>query len=259
MADREGGRPRIAPAAIEPAGAPLGGRPLLHQWWRDITFLHWRVDASLVAPLLPPGVRPDVHDGSSWVGLIPFRMSGAGFGRHRPVPRLGDFLETNVRVYSVDDRGRRGVVFLSLEAEPLPVVVAANASLAVPYRWARMSCRPPELPTDATGRRIAYTSRRRTGRQPRTRVEVEVGEPIEQPSALEHFLTARFGAHTRAWGRTWWVPNSHDAWPLRRAGLVSLDDELVAAAGFSGVSGSAPDSVLFSSGVRTLFGAPQRL
>ena len=38
---------------------------------------------SAIASLLPPGVRPDVHDGSSWVGLIPFRVLDAGLGRHR--------------------------------------------------------------------------------------------------------------------------------------------------------------------------------
>ena len=52
----------------------------MSQWWRDISFLHWRVDPDLVAPLLPPGVRPDVYDGSSWVGLIPFRMVDGALG-----------------------------------------------------------------------------------------------------------------------------------------------------------------------------------
>jgi uncharacterized protein YqjF (DUF2071 family) len=254
---RDRDRPRAEPAAIRPAGSPLASGTLSHQWWRDVSFLHWRVDAALVAPLLPAGVRPDVVDGSSWVGLVPFRMSGAGFGSRRRVPWAGDFLETNVRLYSVDDRGRRGVVFRSLEAERLLVVAGANLSLAIPYRWARMSSEPPAA--SPAGRRAVYTSRRRAPGRPGTHVEVEVGHPIDQPSGLEHFLTARFGAHTRAWGRTWWVPNTHEAWPLRRATAVVVDDELVAAAGLADVSGSAPDSVLFSPGVRATFGRPERL
>lgn len=254
--DRE--RPRDEPAAIGTVGPPLPTGTLAHQWWRDLSFLHWRVEEALVAPLLPPGVRPDVIDGSSWVGLIPFRMTGSGPGRRWPVPWVGDLLETNVRVYSVDDRGRRGVVFLSLDAQRLPLVAGAHLSLAVPYKWARMSLEPPVLPADPSGRRVVYASTRRAPGRARTRLEVEVGEAISRPSDLEHFLTARFGAHTHAWGRTWWVPITHAAWPLRRATAPVVDDELVAAAGFPGMTGSAPDSVLFSSGVHVVFGRPER-
>jgi uncharacterized protein len=59
-------------------GPALQGRPIMRQHWRDITFVHWRVDPARVEPYLPEGVRPDVHDRSSWVGLIPFRMVDAG-------------------------------------------------------------------------------------------------------------------------------------------------------------------------------------
>jgi uncharacterized protein YqjF (DUF2071 family) len=242
-------------------GPDLPGRAALHQWWRDITFVHWPVAPEAVAPLLPPGTRPDLHGGTTWVGLIPFTLSEGGFGHDgRPVPRLGTFLETNVRLYSVDDEGRHGVVFRSLEAEGVAVVLAANASLRVPYRWARMRREPARdepLPTDPTGTTIDYRSRRLgTGRRPASRMLVEVGEPVPDPSDLELFLTARFGAHTRAWGRTLWVPNTHGPWPLRRARLLHLDDELVAAAGLPDVTGSDPGSVLFSTGVRTRFGRP---
>jgi uncharacterized protein len=244
---------------LDPQGPPLAGRGWIHQWWRDITFVHWRVEPDRVAPYLPRGVRPDVHDGSSWVGLIPFTLSEGGFGAGRwSVPRLGTFLETNVRLYSVDDAGRRGVVFRSLEAAQWPVVLAANASLRVPYKRARMSRDPQALPDDPAGTVVTYHSRRHgVRRRPASTVAVEVGSRVPDPSPLELFLTSRFGAHTRAWGRTLWVPNTHGPWPLRRARLLDLDDELVAAAGLPGVAGSRPESVLFSSGVHTVFGRPE--
>jgi len=232
----------------------------MHQWWRDISFVHWRVDPALVAPLLPVGARPDIYDGTSWVGLIPFHMIDAGVGRgNRPVPRFGTFLETNVRLYSIDDQGRRGVVFCSLEAERLSVVVGANASFGVPYKWATMSRAPARLPDDPTGCRIRYRTRRRTGTHPSSTMEVEIGELISEPTGLDLFLTARFGLHTRAFGQTFWIPNTHGPWPLRSARVVSVDDELLGAAGLLQVAASAPDSALFSSGVHTTFGLPQRL
>jgi uncharacterized protein YqjF (DUF2071 family) len=238
----------------------------MHQWWRDITFVHWRVDPALVAPWLPRGVRPDTFDGSAWVGLIPFHMVDAGLGRGPAVPHLGTFLETNVRVYSVDDQGRHGVVFCSLEAERLAVVLGANLGFGVPYKWAGMTRDPalaPTLtPTPAHGTvhgRLRYETVRRTRARQRSLLEVEIGDEVAQPSDLDLFLTARFGLHSTVLGQPVWIPNTHAPWPLRRARVLSLEDDLLAAAGFAGVADRPADSVLFSTGVETVFGLPQRV
>ena len=243
-----GGMPVQPVSATAPD--PTGVR-IMTQRWRDLTFLHWRVTPGAVAPLLPPGTRPDVHDGSTWVGLIPFRMVGAGVGSGPPVPWLGSFAETNVRLYSVDDEGRRGVVFRTLEASRLAVVLGARVAFALPYAWARMRV----VESDGV---LTYTSRRRwpAPRGASTRVVVRPGGPLPERDPLHDFLTARWGLHTRAFGRTLYVPLRHEPWPLRRADLLELDDALVGACGLPGVSGRAPDSVLFSRGVRTVFTAP---
>jgi uncharacterized protein len=234
------------------ATAPdLPGVQIMRQAWRDLTFLHWRVPPEWVAPLLPPGTRPDTHDGSSWVGLIAFRMVGASVGRGPAVPWLGSFPETNVRLYSVDDQGRRGVVFRTLEASRLAVVLGARMAFALPYTWARMRV------VEADGVLTYSSSRRWPG--PRTagaRVLVRPGDRLPAQDPLSDFLTARWGLHTRAFGRTLYVPNRHETWPLHRADLLDLDDALVAACGLPGVSERPPDSVLFSRGVRTVFAMP---
>ena len=72
-----------------------------------------------------------IIDGVTYVALVPFRMVGAGLGTGPGVPWLGTFLETNVRFYSVDDEGRRGVVFASLDASRLAVVLGAQAAFTV--------------------------------------------------------------------------------------------------------------------------------
>ena len=246
------------PATIEPDGPALPGRTVMAQWWLDAVFVHWPVDPDRVAPLLPAGTRPDVHDGAAWVGLVPFRMRGAGPGDRLRVPWLGDFLETNVRTYAVDDEGRRGVVFRSLDCARLGIVLGARAAFGTPYHWAAMGF--AATGGEGEGRVVTYRSRRRS--RPwgaADRVRVRFGERLPEPSPLEHFLTARFGLHTRHAGRTLWVPNTHTAWPLHRAELLDLDDELVAAAGWPGVAGGPPASVLCSPGVRTRFGAPVSL
>lgn len=101
--------------------------------------------------MLPRGVRPDVIDGATYVRLVPFRMVGAGVARGPAVPRLGAFLETNVRLYTVDDAGRRGIVFRSLDASRPGVVLGARAGFGLPYRWARMRSRPATA-RSSTGR-----------------------------------------------------------------------------------------------------------
>jgi uncharacterized protein YqjF (DUF2071 family) len=105
---------------------------------------------------------------------------------------------------------------------------------------------------------LTYSSRRRWPgpRSAATRVVVRPGDRLPVGDPLGDFLTARWGLHTRAFGRTLYVPNRHERWPLHRANLLHLDDELVAACGLPGVTERPPDSVLFSRGVRTVFAVP---
>ncbi|MGN6743941.1 MAG: YqjF family protein, partial [Amnibacterium sp.] len=163
----------MTPEPISASAPPLPGAPVIRQRWRDAVFLHWRVDPARVAPLLPSGTVPDEFDGATWVGLIPFRLEASRFFSAPPVPWLGTFLETNVRLYAVDGEGRRGVVFRTLEAQHLLPVLNAQVALGLPYRGARMRSR-------RIGDELAYASERLAGpARPRTRIRVRIGsEPV---------------------------------------------------------------------------------
>jgi uncharacterized protein YqjF (DUF2071 family) len=235
--------------ALAPA---LSGRPLFDQRWTDLAFLHWPIAPDLVAPFMPTGVAPDVIAGVTYVGLVPFHMRSAGAGRGHPTPYLGDFLETNVRLYSIDAEGRHGIVFRSLEASRLITVLAARWGYRLPYVWSRM-----RVSTD--GDCWTWSSRRRwPNRGLTTHIAIKVGEPLTTPTDLDIWLTARWGLHHRVAGRTVWTPNEHGTWPLRTAELVELSDELLAAAGIA-VDGPPPVPVRFSGGVHTVFGWPRRI
>ena len=237
------------PEPISRTAPPLVGRSIASQRWSDLLFLHWRADPAQVAPLLPRGVRPDLHDGSTWVGLIPFLLDRATLFGSPPAPYVGRFVEVNVRLYGVDAAGRRGVVFRSLEASRLAAVLAARATFSLPYFWSHTS-------STLDGSDYAAGSRR-IGGGPSTRIRARIGEPV-QPSPLDDFLTARWGMFTRRGSRTLFVPNEHPSWELHSAGLLELDDGLLAAAGLPGFATTAPDSVLFSPGVTTTFGRPSK-
>ncbi|AXT85746.1 hypothetical protein C6I20_11470 [Aeromicrobium sp. A1-2] len=236
---------------FNPIPVRLTGPRLMRQDWTRLTFIHWAVEPAMVAPLLPLGTRPDVLDGVTYVGLIPFEMRRAGFGLGPAVPFFGDFAETNVRLYTVDDQGRHGVVFRSLETSRLLVTLGARFAFGTPYTWARMRI-------TQEGDRIDYTTRRRWPgpRGAGGHVSATIGDPIAHPSAVEEFVTARFGLHTRWAGRTLWIPNHHAPWPLRSATVETLEDTLVAAAGIPGLASRPPDSVVYADSVRTEFGTP---
>jgi uncharacterized protein YqjF (DUF2071 family) len=238
----------ITPTAPRPIG-----RTLMTQSWLDLAFLHWAVPPEAVEPLLPGGTTPDVLGGLTYVGLIGFRMHRIGWRTLPGLPYLGTFPETNVRLYSVDARGRRGVVFRSLDASRLAAVLTARVGFRLPYLWAKMSvCRD--------GGTIRYSSRRRwpAPRGARSRIEIRIGELIERPRELEHFVTARWGLHCTRSGRLIYLPNEHPRWPLHRAELLRCDQDLITAAGLPDLPELAgpPVSVLYSPGVPVRFGLP---
>ncbi|TFD47357.1 DUF2071 domain-containing protein [Cryobacterium sp. TMT1-2-1] len=240
----------MADAAAEPVSsiaAPLLGRASATQRWSHVAFLHWRVDAAAVAPLLPAGLRPDEFEGTSWVGLIPFVLDRATVFGSPPVPYFGSFVEVNVRLYAVDALGRRGVVFVSLEASRLAAVLAARALFSLPYRWSRTS-------VEISAGEYHYAARRHLAGSLHSDIVVRPRDARVEGDLLADFLTARWALFTRVGGRTIRLRNHHEPWVLYTADLVSLDDTLLAAAGFPGLASRPPESVLYSPGVTTRFG-----
>jgi uncharacterized protein YqjF (DUF2071 family) len=251
----------FAGTAFDPTAPPPTGPRIMSQFWQNLAFLHWFVPPVLAERLMPVGAQPDVvphgrFQGLTPVALVPFRMVGAGFGNRPAIPYFGTFWETNVRLYSIDATGRRGVVFCSLDASRLSVVLGARLTLGLPYRFSRMR----GYSRVRNGRsEFGWTT---TTRWPgpagvSSRVVVRVGDPLPADDDLAQFLTARWGLHTAVFGRTLYVPNHHAPWTLRSAEVLLLDDGLLAAAGFPALADRPPDHVSFGEGVRTTFGLPR--
>jgi uncharacterized protein len=226
---------------VTPEAPILPWPRILRQKWLNLSFLHWAVDPASIAHLYPAGTEPDTFEGSGFVGVVPFQMS-----------LFGMFLETNVRLYSVDTTGRRGVVFLSLDTNRLDIVAGGRWVFGVPYRWARMSYWE-------NGDRRSYTSVLRwPDVTASSSIEVRVGDSLTC-GPLEHYLTARWGAHVVRPGGTWYVPNEHPGWAMRRAELIDFtDDGLLASVGLAELGQRPPDHVAFSEGVAARFGRPVR-
>jgi len=226
---------------LSPSRRP-GGRPAGYQSWRDLLFVHWRLPADKIAPLLPGGLTLDTWHGDAWVGLVPFRMSGV-----RPwwSPWGARFLETNVRTYvHIHGRGP-GVWFFSLEANHWLAVKTARALWHLNYRWA-------ETTFERHGDLVRYRSRRRSWPKAESHIEAHLaaeGPPRPaSPGSLEHFLVERYLLYAQSpSGKLWRGQVHHHPYLLQGAELRHVDESLLAA---NGVAVEAPPRhVVYSPGL----------
>lgn len=216
---------------VAPWSSPIAVvRPVMIQRWEDLTFLHRPVPPQSVQRLLPSGLRADTFDEMAWVGLIAFRLTVTMPGL-RPLPWASSCPEINVRTYVVGPDGRRGIWFLSLEASRLGAVLAARSWYRLPYMWARMQmARRDGL--------VQYRAERRWPgpSHPRAAITVALADPVEAESLLplERFLLARWRMYSRAVdGGLAATTVQHEAWPVLRARVLSLEEDLTAAAGLT--------------------------
>jgi uncharacterized protein YqjF (DUF2071 family) len=111
---------------------PLPSGPWrMRQSWRDLLFAHWPVPAARLRALVPAPLEIDEHDGSSWVGVVPFRMAGVAPRPLPDLPYLSAFPELNLRLYVRLD-GKAGVWFISLDAANRAAVWGARLLFHLP-------------------------------------------------------------------------------------------------------------------------------
>jgi uncharacterized protein YqjF (DUF2071 family) len=215
---------------------PLPDSPwIMRQQWRDLLFAHWRIAAEALRPLVPRPLSIQEFDGSSWVGLVPFRMTGVMVRPLPDLPYVSAFPELNLRLY-VELDGKPGVWFVSLDAANWLAVHAARRLFHLPYFHAAMSC-------EADGERIRYRSQRKRGDVVFAGRYEPISEVYEsRPGTLEHFLTERYCLYAaRRDGTLLRAEVHHRPWPLQRA---RLDIEENRVAGPQGIAIAGPPALL---------------
>jgi uncharacterized protein YqjF (DUF2071 family) len=223
-------------------------RPAVHQSWRDMTFLHWRFDPGDIAELLPDGLKPDVRDGTAWVGLTPLSICNFRLPLTPAIPGLSSFPETNLRTYVLGPDGRDGVWFFTLEVDSLATTIAARLGFGAPYRLAGMS-------VEWHSGDVRYQSRRRTDPGVGHDITARPGSPRQDTDDLDHWLTGRWRAWTTIAGRLADVPVQHQPWPLWGCEVVALEENLFVDVGLPPPHGDP--LVHFSPGVDVRLGAPR--
>jgi uncharacterized protein len=200
-------------------------RPVGHQLWRDLLFLHWPVSAAALRSSVPSELGIDLFEGQAWVTLIPFRIEDS---RPAGLPRAFSmsFLETNLRTYVRGPDGEPGIFFWSLEASSLMAVLGARLAYGLPYFPAAMGMR-------RIGERIAYTSRRRLGGDAQLAVSWTLGAPIGSAVAgtRDHFLVERYALYALRRGGLRRARVRHRPYPLQEVRVDAWTESLLRAAG----------------------------
>ena len=223
------------------------------QRWCDLLFAHWPVPAALLRALVPRELEIDQFDGTSWVGVVPFRMEGVSRRPFPDIPGLSAFPELNLRLYVTRDR-RPGVWFLSLDATSTIAVWAARTFFHLPYHHAAIDIRP-------CGPGFRYRAER-FGALETIRLDADyapAGPPSESAAgSLEAFLTERYCLYTLdSAGALLRCEVHHKPWPLQPA-TGSIDAAgLVAPHGLS--LPSVPPLLHFARGVDVVVWSPRRV
>jgi uncharacterized protein YqjF (DUF2071 family) len=214
--------------------------------------MHWPVPVELLRPHVPATLEIETFEGSAWLGVVPFRMSGVRPRLVPPIPGMSAFPELNVRTYvkpagapgaggkSNPAADKPGVWFFSLDATNRLAVRGARWGFCLPYFDANISCNVNGSTNTPT---VHYSSRRTHKGAAPAELEMEyrpVGKADPaQPGSLDYFLTERYCLYSAAKdGRTYRCEIAHAPWPLQPADATTRRNTMTRQLGFEPPDGA---------------------
>ena len=196
------------------------------------------VPALAASARCPPGGRPpqlelDLFEGTAYVGLVPFTMTGVRPVGFPSIWGLSSFHETNVRTYVRLANRDPGVWFFSLDAANSIAVRLARRLFHLPYHHARMFLEREHTPQATEPATILYAGVRRwPGPVPASYAirATPGGTPRPaQPGTLEHFLVERYFLYTLSKNRLYQGRVHHTPYPIQSAEILSFDETMLTA------------------------------
>jgi uncharacterized protein YqjF (DUF2071 family) len=196
--------------------------------WLDLLFMHWRIDPDALRPLIPDGLEIDTFDGSAWIGIVPFRMTGVAPRFSPNIPFMSRFPELNVRTY-VTFNGKPGVWFFCLEATNPIAVRVARKFFHLPYMDAKIKL--TNCQNENTGQWIGYSSERTHRDELPATLRVDyrpIGECFHaQSGSLEAFLTSRYCLYSAdSQNRVYRGEIDHAPWEIREAQAIVKENTM---------------------------------
>ena len=186
---------------------------IIRQEWRDVLFVHFRVDPILLQSLIPFDL--DLFDGAAVLSIVPFEMRSVRFPFTPVVPGVSKLRELNLRTY-VKVGQETGVYFVTLDADHALAVWIARTFFHLPYRKVSMR-------GEVTGNRYQFESH-----------HPEHGLVLEaalQPSArsesrLHSWAVERYQLFVKKNERVYRGRVRHAPWNTCPADLIRIEERL---------------------------------
>ena len=221
---------------------PMPDRPFaISQEWRELTFMHWKVDPERLKPHLPDGLEIDLFNGEAYVGVIPFVMKNVRPRGFPSVPGISTFAEFNVRTYVIKD-GQAGVFFLTLDAKSLVTCFYAPRAYGLPYRYAKAKVK-------YEGESLQWRSRRSSDGAELIGSTSNKG-PLQSSDSntLEHYFFERYCLYTEHQGCIRRAYVYHQPWSFTEA-EVNLESNTLLESYNMGLDALSPDLIHYSQGL----------
>jgi len=226
--------------------------------------LNYRVDPSLLAPLVPRGTTLDDWRGATYVSLVGFlfrdtRVLGV------PIPLHRNFEEVNLRFYvrrEHEGEMRRAVTFIKEIVPRRAIAAVARVAYNEPYVAMPMRhdiAAPADV--DAAPSVVRYEWRQPSGWCALAVEASGCAEPLGPASEAE-FITEHYWGYTRQRdGGTVEYRVAHPRWRTWTVTSASVTGDLAAmyGAAFGGVLARVPDSAFLAEGSAISVQLPRRL
>lgn len=175
---------------------------------KDVLFALWPVERDVLARLVPRELTVDTHDGSAWLGVVPYRITHLRLRGLPPLPRVSSFPALDVVTY-VTLEDRPGLWLFSLDLGSRVAAEASRRAFRLPARSAAVTIehRGSILHVDSARPGAAFSARYRgTG---------DLFRP--EPGTLAHFAAERYRMYTADGGRVYAAELHHPAWQMQEA------------------------------------------
>ena len=77
--------------------------PVMFQTWSNLLFLHWEIDRDEIAKRIPDRLSVDLHEGKTYLGLVPFFMRKVRPRFLPTMPGVSNFLLLKIIEYVHDE------------------------------------------------------------------------------------------------------------------------------------------------------------
>jgi uncharacterized protein YqjF (DUF2071 family) len=183
---------------------------IMSQVWKDVVFLHYKVDPEILQKELP--FKLDLYEEKAIISIVSFTMNRIRFPFLPAIPGFSKLNELNLRTY-VEVNGVKGVYFFTLDADHLPGIGIGRMFFSLPYRFAKISIVKNDN-TYLCESKNASTS---------LNFFAELGA-CRSSSNFDLWATERYGLFTRKSGKTLHGIVQHDPWNLQHISINSIQD-----------------------------------